>query len=57
MGGAPGSEGAPTVPTPGWSSATHQLFGHYTGTVRTDKGESVGVDGLLGFAEHVHMRW
>ncbi|WP_435108910.1 DUF2804 domain-containing protein [Nocardiopsis synnemataformans] len=36
---------------------THQLFGHYTGTVRPDGEESVSVDGLLGFAEHVHMRW
>lgn len=36
---------------------THQLFGHYTGTIRPDGGGPVSVDGLLGFAEHVHMRW
>ena len=36
---------------------THQLFGHYTGTIRPDQGDPLDVDGLLGFAEHVHMRW
>ncbi|MDE3722124.1 DUF2804 domain-containing protein [Nocardiopsis sp. N85] len=36
---------------------TRQCFGHYTGTIRTDDGEGIAVDGLTGFAEHVHMRW
>lgn len=36
---------------------TRQCFGHYTGTVRTDDGTEISVDGLTGFAEHVHMRW
>ncbi|MBB6119980.1 DUF2804 domain-containing protein [Nocardiopsis algeriensis] len=36
---------------------TSQCFGHYTGTVRTDTGEQITVDGLTGFAEHVRMRW
>ncbi|BBX14418.1 hypothetical protein MNVM_34990 [Mycobacterium novum] len=40
-------------PLPG----THQCFGHYTGRIRTDDGSSVAVDGLLGWAEQVHMLW
>lgn len=40
-------------PLPG----THQCFGHYDGRIRTDDGTSVAVDGLLGWAEQVHMLW
>lgn len=36
---------------------THQCFGHYDGTIRTDDGTTVRVEHLLGFAEQVHMRW
>ncbi|WP_017602711.1 DUF2804 domain-containing protein [Nocardiopsis alkaliphila] len=36
---------------------THQCFGHYQGTVRTDEGTTIQVDHLPGFAEQVHMRW
>ncbi len=36
---------------------TTQCFGHYNGTVRTDDGSTITVENLLGFAEHVHMRW
>lgn len=36
---------------------TTQCFGRYNGTVRTDDGSTVAVHDLLGFAEHVHMRW
>lgn len=36
---------------------TDQCFGHYTGTVRTDEGERIVVDRLLGWAEDVRMRW
>ncbi|MGI5163234.1 DUF2804 domain-containing protein [Spirillospora sp. CA-253888] len=36
---------------------THQCFGHYSGTVRPDGGDELRVDGLLGWAEQVHMRW
>jgi len=36
---------------------TRQCFGHYTGTIHTDDGHPVLVDGLFGFAEQVHMRW
>ncbi|MDI2129558.1 DUF2804 domain-containing protein [Yinghuangia seranimata] len=34
-----------------------QCFGRYTGRIRTDDGETVEVDGLLGWAEEVDMRW
>lgn len=34
-----------------------QVFGHFQGTVRTGTGESVRVDGLLGWIEHVRNRW
>ncbi|THA80122.1 DUF2804 domain-containing protein [Streptomyces sp. A0592] len=36
---------------------TDQCFGHYAGTVRDDGGRRVAVDGLLGWAENVRMRW
>lgn len=36
---------------------TRQCFGHYTGAIRTDEGHPVAVDGLLGFAERVRVRW
>ncbi len=40
-------------PLPG----THQCFGHYDGRIRTEDGRNVAVDGLLGWAEQVHMLW
>ncbi|MER8188552.1 DUF2804 domain-containing protein [Kitasatospora sp. NPDC094015] len=36
---------------------TDQCFGHYSGTVRTDDGERILVDRLLGWAEDVRVRW
>ncbi|MEO3787752.1 DUF2804 domain-containing protein [Actinocorallia sp. B10E7] len=36
---------------------THQCFGHYTGTIRPENGGTIELDGLLGWAEQVHMRW
>ncbi len=39
------------------ANRTDQCFGHYAGTVRTDEGLRVAVDGLLGWAEDVRMRW
>ncbi|MER7467513.1 DUF2804 domain-containing protein [Streptomyces sp. NPDC097981] len=36
---------------------TNQCFGHYSGTVRSDDGELIPVDRLLGWAEDVRMRW
>ena len=41
------------APGPG----THQCFGHYNGQIRTDDGLTVTVDGLLGWAEQVHLVW
>ncbi|WP_433353695.1 DUF2804 domain-containing protein [Microtetraspora malaysiensis] len=35
----------------------HQCFGHYSGVVRPEGGAPIRVDGLLGWAEQVHMRW
>ena len=39
------------------NSEVHQLFGHYSGRVRTDEGEVLKIDGLIGFAEEHHARW
>lgn len=39
------------------ASEVHQLFGHYHGTVVTDAGESLRLDGLVGFAEEHQARW
>ncbi len=36
---------------------THQCFGHWSGRVVTDAGESIDIDGLPGFAEQAQMRW
>lgn len=38
-------------------SEVHQLFGRYSGTVVTDTGESVVIDGLVGWAEDHKARW
>jgi len=39
------------------ANRTHQCFGYWSGTVRTDDGEEIVVERLLGWAEDVHMRW
>lgn len=39
------------------ANRTDQCFGHYTGSIRTDDGELIAVDRLLGWAEDVRMRW
>ena len=36
---------------------THQVFGTWSGTVTTDAGEVLTLDGLQGFAEESHSRW
>lgn len=41
----------------GYGSETHQVFGTFTGTVRTDDGVTVTFDGLQGFAEEARQRW
>jgi hypothetical protein len=38
-------------------SEVHQLFGRYSGRVVTDAGETLSIDGLVGFAEEHHARW
>ena len=37
-------------------SKTHQLFGHYSGTLRVD-GKTIPIDGILGWAEEHRARW
>ncbi|MFJ1708070.1 DUF2804 domain-containing protein [Kitasatospora sp. NPDC088346] len=39
------------------SNRTDQCFGHFTGTIRSDDGQRIEVDRLLGWAEAVAMRW
>lgn len=39
------------------TSEVHQLFGRYTGTVKTDDGETLELNGLIGFAEEHHAKW
>ena len=39
------------------ASQVHQMFGHYRGTIVADDGETLHLDGLVGFAEEHHARW
>lgn len=39
------------------TSEVHQMFGRYQGVVRLDDGETIAIDGLIGFAEEHHARW
>jgi hypothetical protein len=41
----------------GYGSETHQVFGTFSGTVRTDDGSDISFDGLQGFAEEARQRW
>jgi hypothetical protein len=38
-------------------SEVHQIFGRYAGEVKTDDGELVHLEGLIGFAEEHRARW
>jgi len=38
-------------------SEVHQMFGHYQGQVVTDEGETIPVQGMIGFAEEHHAQW
>ena len=38
-------------------SEVHQIFGGYSGTVTTEKGESIQINNLIGFAEEHQARW
>jgi hypothetical protein len=39
------------------ASEVHQMFGRYRGRVILDDGESVDVQGLVGWAEEHRARW
>ncbi len=39
------------------TSEVHQMFGHYSGTVVTDQGETLHIENLVGFAEEHHAKW
>ena len=39
------------------TSEVHQMFGQYRGTLQTDVGEVIRLEGLTGFAEEHHARW
>ena len=41
----------------GYGSDTHQVFGTYAGTIRTDDGHTFTFDALQGFAEEARQRW
>ena len=38
-------------------SEVHQMFGSYSGTAITEKGEMVHINNLIGFAEEHQARW
>jgi hypothetical protein len=39
------------------TSEVHQMFGRYTGRVVADDGETLRLDGVVGFAEEHHAKW
>ena len=42
------------------STEVHQVFGHWTGTIRPDDGDPIQIPvshGILGFAEESRSRW
>jgi hypothetical protein len=40
-----------------FGSETHQVFGHWSGRLRTDDGVDIEFEGLQGFAEEARQRW
>lgn len=40
-----------------YGSETHQVFGTWSGRLRTDDGLELALDGLQGFAEEARQRW
>lgn len=40
-----------------FGSETHQVFGTFAGSVRTDEGETFTFDAVQGFAEEARQRW
>ena len=39
------------------TSEVHQMFGRYSGRVVADDGETIQLNGLIGFAEEHHAKW
>lgn len=39
------------------SSEVHQLFGHFSGTLQTDDGETIVIERLIGSTEEHHALW
>ena len=39
------------------STETHQVFGTWSGSVTTDDGDTLEIDGIAGFAEESRSRW
>jgi hypothetical protein len=39
------------------TSEVHQIFGSYAGKLVSDNGETIRVEGLVGFAEEHHAKW
>jgi hypothetical protein len=39
------------------TSEVHQIFGRYDGKLVIDNGETILIDGLIGFAEEHHAKW
>jgi hypothetical protein len=39
------------------TSEVHQMFGRYSGTVTSDEGERIVIEGLIGFAEEHQAHW
>jgi hypothetical protein len=38
-------------------SEVHQMIGKFKGTLKTDEGESIQIDGAIGWAEDHNARW
>ena len=38
-------------------SEVHQMFGRYTGTVIDDDGNTIPINGIVGWAEEHHAKW
>ncbi len=38
-------------------SEVHQMFGHFSGTLKTNEGETIQIDNVIGWAEDHHAKW
>ncbi len=38
-------------------SEVHQMFGHYNGIVKTEQGETISIENLIGWAEDHIAKW